>query len=371
MRGNNVLGIIFSNMHDESIREMTDSRTMGSVPFGGRYRLIDFPLSNMSNSGVTKVGVVTKSNYRSLMDHLGSGKSWDLSRKREGLILLPPYGSGNAIYENRLQALGGIRDFLASSHEEYVFLSDCDVICNLDVQDVVDYHIKNNADITVVYKRGMVDEKTLRSVVVGTDENGRITDMMVSPRINGECDYGLNMYVMRRDFLEWMVSEAITRNMKSFEKDILQASVSHYCVMGYECTGFTAVIGSMSEYFSANMQLLLPDVRENLFVKDRPIYTKVKDDMPARYGLGSEVKNSLVADGCVIEGAVENCILFRGVHIGKGAKVQNSIIMQASDVGAGANLSYVITDKNVIIKPDRTLMGFDSYPVFIRKGSVV
>ena len=371
MRGNNVLGIIFSNIHDESIRELTDSRTMGSVPFGGRYRLIDFPLSNMSNSGVTKVGVITKSNYRSLMDHLGSGKAWDLSRKREGLILLPPYSNGNAIYENRLQALSGIRDFLASSQEEYVFLCDCDVICNLDVQDIISRHIQNNADITVVYKRGVVDEKTLKSVVINSDEEGRITEMMVSPRINGECDYGLNMYVMRREFLEWMVSEAISRNMKSFEKDILQASVNRYRVMAYECTSFVETIGSMSQYFAANMKLLRPEVRADLFDKDRPIYTKVKDEMPARYGLGSVVKNSLVADGCVIEGAVENCVLFRGVHIGKGAKVSNSIIMQASEVGAGANLSYVIVDKNVIIKPERTLMGFDSYPVYIRKGSVV
>lgn len=371
MRGNNVLGIIFSNMHDESIRELTDSRTMGSVPFGGRYRLIDFPLSNMANSGVTKVGVITKSNYRSLMDHLGSGKAWDLSRKREGLILLPPYGSGNAVYENRLQALSGIRDFLASSQEEYVFLCDCDVICNTNVQDIVMHHIQNEADITVVYKHGVVDEKTLKSVVVNCDEEGRITEMMVSPRINGECDYGLNAYVMRREFLNSIVSEAISRNMKSFEKDILQANVSRYRVIGYEYTSFIETIGSMSQYFNANMQLLKPEVREALFDKDRPIYTKVKDDMPARYGLGCEIKNSLVADGCVIEGTVENCVLFRGVHIGKGAKVSNSIIMQASDIGAGANLSYVITDKNVIIKPERTLMGFDSYPVFIRKGSVV
>lgn len=371
MRGNNVLGIIFSNMHDGAIRELTENRTMGSVPFGGRYRLIDFPLSSMTNSGVTKVGVVTKSNYRSLMDHLGSGKAWDLSRKREGLIILPPYGSGNALYENRVDALSGIQDFLRASNEEYVFLCDCDVVCSIDVEEVVEYHIAHSADITMVYRHGPLPEKRPKNLVLNTEEDGRVTEMMIDPRIEGACDFGLGMYVMRRDFLERVVSNAVSRNRKNFEQDILQANLANLRVYGYAFQSFTGIINSMNQYFQANMELLRGDVRRVLFDPNRPIYTKVRDDMPARYGLGAGVSNSLVADGCVIDGEVENCILFRGVHIAKGAHVSDSIIMQSSEIGARCSLSHVIIDKNVVIKPERKLMGFDSYPVYIGKGSVV
>lgn len=370
MRGNNVLGIIFSNMHDESIRELTEGRTMGSVPFGGRYRLIDFPLSNMSNSGVTKVGVITKSNYRSLMDHVGSGKAWDLSRKREGLIILPPYGSGTGIYEGRIQAFSGIRSFLEASNEEYVFISDCDVICNLDVQDIVDYHVDKKADITIVCKRGAYTQKESAVLITRTQE-GQVSEIMVSSRPEGECCYGLNMYVMKREYLLQLISYAESRNLKSFERDILQAGVGIAKMMCYVIDGYCGVVGCMGDYFRLNMELLHGEIRQTLFDPMRPIYTKVKDDMPARYGLGADVRNSLVADGCVIEGQVENCVLFRGVHIGKGAKVSNSVIMQSSEVGAGSNLNYVIMDKNVSIHSERVLMGFDSYPVFIRKGSKV
>lgn len=370
MRGNNVLGIIFSNMHDESVRELTEGRTMGSLPFGGRYRLIDFPLSNMSNSGVTKVGVITKSNYRSLMDHVGSGKAWDLSRKREGLIILPPYGSGSGMYESRVQAFAGIQSFLSSSNEEYVFISDCDVVCNLDVQDVVDFHIRTKADITMVCKNGVYHGKE-EALMVEADDGGRVTELSIGPCREDDCRYCLNMYVMRREYLLSVIAHASARNLKSFERDILQASVGNARLMAYTFGGYSGVIGSMSEYFRLNMELLQPDVRSSLFDIYRPIYTKVKDSMPARYGLGADVKNSLVADGCVIEGKVENCVLFRDVHIGKGASVSNSIIMQASDIGTNCQLNYVIIDKIAIIRPERTLMGFDSYPVFIRKASVV
>jgi glucose-1-phosphate adenylyltransferase len=156
MRGNNVLGIVFSNMKDDTIRELTEMRTMGSVPFGGRYRLIDFPLSNMTHSGISRVGVVTKSNYRSLMDHVGSGKAWGLSRKHTGLVFLPPYGSGNAIYQNRIGALSGIREYLEHNHEEFVFMTDCDTVVNMDIQKVVDAHLGKGADITIVCKHDML-----------------------------------------------------------------------------------------------------------------------------------------------------------------------------------------------------------------------
>ena len=328
MRGNNVLGIIFSNMKDGAIRELTEIRTMGSVPFGGRYRLIDFPLSNMTNSGIEQVGVVTKRNYRSLMDHIGSGKAWELSRKRSGLILLPPYGNGNAVYENRLGALAGIKEFLNTCKEEYVFLTDCDAVCSLDIQAIVKQHIQSAADITMVYTVAQGDEDSEEQIILTVDEQQRVSDLLLKQRAEAGMKIGTGMYVMRRSFLLQVIGEAIARNHKNFQADILQANLQRFRIFGYEHKGFVGMISSMNAYYRINMKLLDASVRNQLFQRDRPVYTKVRDEMPVRYGLGSKVQNSLIADGCVIEGEVENCILFRGVHIGKGAKISNSIIMQ-------------------------------------------
>ena len=155
---NNVVGLIFSNMHDSELGQLTKQRTMGSVPFGSRYRAIDFPLSNMVNSGISKVGVVTKSNFQSLMDHLGSGKSWDLSRKHEGLFILPPFGYNNSVYQSRVEALSGIHNFLSHCREEHVVMSDCHIIYTMDYKPALEAHIAKNADITVVYKNAVMPE---------------------------------------------------------------------------------------------------------------------------------------------------------------------------------------------------------------------
>lgn len=371
MRGNNVMGLIFSNSHDEKIRELTEKRTMGSVPFGGRYRLIDFPISNMVNSGINKVGVITKGNYQSLMDHLGSGKAWDLSRKREGLIILPPFGGRNSLSNSRIESLSSVNAFLSNSREEYVLLSDSDVVCNIDYTDVLAFHMKHNSDITVIYRFGKMPEKICDPAVYTVDPDGRVRDMLVNPNIDTECNYGLSMLLIRRDLLVKMVDDCVSRNLYNFKRDFLQRNIANYAVYGYEFKGYVQNICSMNCYFEANMSLMLPTVRAQLFNKDRPIYTKVRDDMPARYGLGSSVTNSLIADGCVIEGTVENCVLFRGVHIGKGTKVENCVIMQDSAIGDGCKLNYVVIDKDVKIRNDRSLLGFQSYPVFISKGSVV
>lgn len=371
MRGNNILGLIFSNTHEEKIRELTEKRTMGSVPFGGRYRLIDFSLSNMVNSGINKVGVITKSNYQSLMDHLGSGKAWDLSRKREGLFMLPPFGSSGGASSGRIESLASIHSFLSNSREEYVLLSDSDIVCNIDFKDVFQSHMKHNADITVICRFGKLPDKICNPTVYTVDPDGRVRDMLVNPKTDGECHFGMSMLLMRRDLLIKMVSDCVSRNLYNFKRDFLQRNISNYIVYAYEFKGFTQNICSMNSYFDANMSLMIPTVRAQLFNKDRPIFTKVRDDMPARYGLGSSVKNSLIADGCVIEGTVENCVLFRGVHVGKGTKVENCVVMQDSAIGPNCRLNYVVMDKDIVIRNDRSLLGFQSYPVFISKGSIV
>lgn len=371
MRGNNMLGLIFSNMHEEKLRELTENRTMGSVPFGGRYCLIDFPLSNMVNSGINKVGVLTKGHYQSLMDHLGSGKAWDLSRKREGLFLLPPFEAEAFNGNSRIESLSSAEAFLQNSKEEYVLMTDSDIVCNIDYSDVLTRHVENQADITIVCRRGVLPEKSTDAAVYLTGSDGRVSDMLINPRAEGECCYGMNMMLIRRELLMRLVADCVSRNRYDFERDLLQRNIASYRIFIYEFGGFARNIGSGASYFEANMALMEPTVRMQLFDPSRPIYTKVRDDMPARYGLGACVSNSLVADGCVIEGEVRNSVLFRGVHVGKNTVIENCVILQDSVIRSNSRLNYVIADKNVLIKEERSLLGFESYPVYIAKGSVV
>ncbi len=370
----NVLGIVFANMHDTTISDLTKKRTMGSVPFGARYRLIDFPLSNMVNSGITNVGVITKANYQSLLDHLGSGAEWDLSRKTGGLHLLPPYGHVNGgLYRGRLEALAGVEDYLAHGDTEYVVMTDSDVIINIDYKPIVDFHEKNGADITAVYAKNTFTKEQLKTkVVLGVNDAGLVYDVVIRPEtIEGETNVSLNMYVMKRDFLLTIVKECASRNLYSFEVDILQHKLKELKICGYKYNGYYEQVDSIKSYYSSNMALMDKKKRDLLFDRDNPIYTKVRDDAPAKYGLDARVTNSLVADGCIIEGIVENSVLFRGVKVGKGAIVKNCILMQDTVIGDKAEINYVITDKEVITGSYRTMNGTIDYPIYVAKGASV
>ena len=369
----NVLGLIFANMHDETVIDLTKSRTMGSILFGGRYRLIDFPLSNMVNSDISEVGVITKSNYQSLLDHLGSGREWDLARKRGGLHLLPPFGHvGSGIYRGRLEALYGVWDFVKNSTADYVVLSDCDVVTNIDYEPIVEQHINSRADITVVYGKSILTmEQARSSTVVAVDDNNRIYDVLINPQISGACDISLNMFVTSKEFLKNIVLEAASRSLYSFEKDILQAHVKDYKIVGYKHEGYFSKIDGTNSYYKANMSLLNSDIREKLFLSESPIYTKIRDNAPAKYGIDASVKNSMIADGCIIEGTVENSILFRGVKVAKGATIKNSILMQDTVIGHKCDINYVITDKKVMIGNYRLLTGSQFYPLFVGKGATI
>ena len=370
----NALGIIFSNMHDEAMQELTQKRTMASVPFGGRYRLIDFMLSSMYNSGITKVGVITKNNYQSLLDHLGSGKEWDLSHKREGLYILPPFGrSQSGVYKSRVDALSGVLDFIRRSTNENVILADCDDICNFDFRQPLRFHNDNRADITVICRRQPPARADRAETVAYTlDAQGRVTELIVNPEEDTPCLAGLHMWIVRKGFLEHIVADAVSRGVDSWVRGVLQASLHRGArLFGYEFDGYVGHIGCMSEYLCTNMDLLNPLVREELFYRYGHIYTKVRDEPPAKYGAQAVVRGSLVADGCVIEGEVEDSILFRGVTVGRGAKISRSIVMQSTRVEDGAELRYVILDKDVLIKNSRVLIGYESFPLYIGKGSMV
>lgn len=369
----NILGLIFANMHDSTVMDLTKSRTMGSILIGGRYRLIDFPLSNMVNSGISEVGVITKSNYQSLLDHLGSGREWDLARKKGGLHLLPPFGHvGSGIYRGRLEALYGVWDFVENSIADYVLLSDCDVVTNIDYSAVVESHIESQADITMVYgKCAITMEQAKTSTVIAVNEENRVYDVLLNPQISGSCDISLNMFVISKEFLKNIVLETTSRGLFSFEKDVLQARVKEYKIMGYRHEGYYSKIDSMISYYKSNMALLDLENCKKLFVEERPIYTKIRDNPPAKYGLEADVKNSLIADGCIVEGTVENSILFRGVKVGKGAVVKNSILMQDTVIGQKCDINYVVTDKKVNIGNYRLLTGSQFYPLFVGKGATI
>ena len=368
-----VLGLIFASMHDSDVIDLTKKRTMGSIPFGGRYRLIDFPLSNMVNSGIKEVGVITKSNYGSLLDHLGSGREWDLSSKNGGLHLLPPFSQvDSGMYRGRLEALNGVWPFIEHSKAEYVVMSDCDIVTTIDYKAVIKYHEESEADITVVYGRYPYDcEKEQRATVLGIDETGRINDVMLDPQIAGECTIALNMFVMSNEVLKNIVINSASRSQYSFVKDVLQAKKNDYKIMGFEHKGYFSKIDSVRAYYDANMALLDTENREGLFIKSAPIYTKIRDNGPVKFGLESDIKNSLIADGCVIEGKVENCVICRGVKIGKDAAVKDCVIMQDTVIGKKCVINSVITDKNVEIGDEKIMTGSASYPLYIGKKAVI
>lgn len=371
----NVLGLIFANMHELTVTDLTKNRAMASIPFGARYRLIDFPLSNMVNSGVSNVGVVTKSNYQSLLDHIGSGDEWDLSRKTGGLHFLPPYSNNftnGGLYRGRLEALAGVIGFITNAHADYVLLTDCDCVANVDYKKIIDYHEEKGADITVVYGRSIfTPEQTKTRTILKVNEQGDVCDILIRPDMAGEFDASMNIFVMSKEFLLKIINESMSRNLYSFEIDVLQHRLSEFKVCGYRFDGYYSQIDSIQAYYQANMDIMNKEVRTELFNLTDPIYTKVRDDAPAKYGLEASAKNSLIADGCVIEGTVENSVLFRGVKVGKGAVIKNCILMQDAEVGDKCELNYVIADKNVKVGNYRSLCGTVDYPVFVNKNSAV
>ena len=373
-------GLIFSNIHDECLPELTRLRTMASVPFGGRYRLIDFPLSNMVNSGISKIGIITHYNYQSLLDHIGTGKDWDLARRSGGIKILPPFITAydakatSSLYSTRLEALLGVTNFISRCNEDVIVLSDCDTICNIDLTGVLAQHEETGADITVVTKR--VDGGNFsadRHSVMVLDDEGRILDCSeYSPNIEGSFDVSTNIMVINRSYLITALNDAAAHGYTSFFRDIIARNVSRANFRAYRYAGYYSLINNLPGYFETSMKLLDAEVRGELFeISDRPVFTKVRNSAPTSYAEGAKVSNSIVADGCVIEGEVENCVIFRGVKVGKGTVVRNSILLQDTYVGENVNLNCVITDKNAVIRDGRNLSGHESMPFYIGKGIMV
>ena len=375
-----VAGLIFSNIHNSSVPELTSVRTIASIPFGCRYRLIDFPLSSMVNSGVTKIGVIAHNNYQSLMDHIGTGKDWDLARRSGGIRILPPYitaynsANGGKLYTTRLEALMGVTNFIARCTEDHVVLSDCDSVCSVNLKDVISAHEKSGADVTVItrtVRKGDVLPSE-DATVVECDVNGRVVNLTGCTNNFEEAEISTNIIVAKRTFLLDIINDAASHGYTKFYLEALANRLEHARINAYHFDGVFLQIGSLVSYYKASMQLLTSDVRNELFnAPEKMVYTKLRNSSPTVYQSGSTVKNSLVADGCCIEGTVENLIIFRGVHVSRGAVVKNSILLQDTYVGTDTALNCVITDKNVVIRDGRNLSGHESVPFFLSKGSMI
>ena len=373
----NAIGIIFPNSYDNLVPELAGDRLMASIPFAGRYRIIDFLLSSLANCGISNIAIVVRENYHSLMDHLGSGRAWDLLRKNGGLSIFPPYAEKNMkVYSGRVEALESILPYLRSKKVSYVIMMDANIAVDFDFNAMLAEHIESGADVTVAYTEQEIPAELIRAGSHGDMyytlklDEGRVRRIFMNSEMCGKQNLSMNIYIMDREALIDKIHAAFVRGSSCFERDILAPRLEKYNIRGYKYDGYYARICGLKSYFDENMKLLDDETLDALFTGGQ-IYTKIRDDNPTRYINGCKTKNNLVADGCVIEGDVENCVLFRGVKIAKGAKIRNSVLMQDTVVNAGARLDYVVTDKNVTIEVGQELKGTDTQPFYVAKGHTV
>jgi glucose-1-phosphate adenylyltransferase len=340
--------------------------------------MVDFMLSSMVNSGIDNISVIVRKNYHSLMDHLGTGREWDLARKNGGLNIVPPFAQRDVkVFTGRIDALESIRGYLRKRSEKYVIMSDANVVANFDFKALLDAHVKSGADVTMVYRKQEIPQSLIRQGTENMDlyyalgMNGdRVSKIYINPSEDGEMNFNLNIYVVEREKLISMIDDAYLRGYTYFVRDIIDKQIDNLDIRGYCYEGYVAHIHDIKSYFDENMKLLKQENLDALFSGNQ-IYTKIRDDNPTRYINGSKAKNVMVADGCLIEGEIENSILFRGVRVGKGAKVKNCVLMQDTVIAENARVEYVITDKNVTVTSGKSLTGNESYQVYVSKGQVV
>lgn len=369
----NCLCILFSESYSSSRNELAADRTLATVPFGGRYRLIDFVLSSLVKASISEIGILTKEHYGSLMDHLGWGKDWDLSRKNGGLRVLTPFAKAETAgirNRSRIDALISARAFLEQAEEDYVILSDTNQVMLFDFEAMLKFHVERDADITILYhNKNYLDQNGL---IVDCDESGRVSDAYY---LIGKCDEyqhcALQTFIFNRKLLLNLLDRAYTFNWTDLERDFITKNINRLNIYGFAHNGYAAVINTVADYYRASMDLLDTEIRRELFFSDTPILTRVKNSAPAVYGFESNVHNSLIADGSIIDGELHNCIVFRDVKICKGAVLQNCVIMQNTVVHSGANLNCVITDKDVVISENHAMSGYSTYPFVIAKGQHV
>ena len=369
------MGIIFANIYDSSMGDLTNKRTMASLPFGGRYRQVDFALSNLTCAGVRHVGIITRHSYQSLMNHIGSGEEWGLELGEGGLEFLTPYAmSTTASYRGKLENLYFAMDFLEYGPEdELVVMADSAVLSNMDLTKVLNAHVASGKDITVVTKAGIANGEKKLDLALKLNADEEVVDMVVDYVASPDYVASMDIFILNKKWLVEQVKENIARNHFHMDRDLVlggwqKGTVS---VNAYQFDGVALFNESIEEYFSNSLALLNKDVRKDIFHGNHPVYTKVRDRVPTYYGEDCEIENCLIADGCMLEGKVENSVLFRQVAIGEGAEVENCIIMNDAIIGEGAELKYVILDKDVTVTPGAKLVGTKKNPIIIKRGETV
>lgn len=368
----NAMAVVFATPIDAQMNELTLYRAVASLPFAGRYRCVDFILSNLVNSGVSTIEVVTRENYNSLLDHLRQGRDWNLARKNSGLTIFPPHSlsTQHDVYHGRIDALYAIARHIRRTREDYIIVADSNVIFNVDFEELLERHIKSGADITALTHK--TKEITSRKLIYKS--KGECVDSVrVALGVEPADDetVGLNVYIANKNKLLDLIEYTYARGKTDFEKDVLLDRAYNIKLREERVEGYCVAIDNISGYYRHNMELLNESFRRDLFYANGDVLTKVKDSAPTLYREGAVVKNSLIADGCVIEGSVENSVLFRGVRVKKGAVVKNSIVMEYGIIETGASLNYVIADKEVVVSCDKNISSSETYPMVIAKKRVV
>ncbi|HEY3425875.1 MAG TPA: glucose-1-phosphate adenylyltransferase subunit GlgD [Negativicutes bacterium] len=369
----NVLGLINLNESEEYVTEITKHRPLAAVPFGGRYRLIDFVLSSMVNSGIQNVGILLRHKHRSLMDHLRSGKEWDLARKYEGLFILPP-APGMCFGENSRADIENFYhhlNYLANCRQKYVLITGSNMICNINYHRAFKFHQDMQADITILYKENNEENDCLQGTLLEVEPDGRVVDIAIHPPTMTGNKISMEMYIMERTLLMDLIAGCNARGGSDLVKDGFIKHLAKLKVYGYQHKGYLARIHSIKSYYRHNMELLKSEKWQDLFFKSGPVYTKVKDEAPVKYKEGAKVSNTMIANGCIIEGRVENSVLFRGVKVSKGAYIKDSIIMQKTIIAENAIVENVICDKDVQITSGKWLKGDKNFPLVVEKGTVI
>ena len=369
----NVTGIIFAN--DGTVSSLTEKRTMASLPFGGRYRQVDFALSNLACAGIHRIGIVTRHSYQSLMNHVGSGEEWGLEMEEGGLEYLTPYSSSKVSdYRGKLESLYSAMSFLEyGSDDELIIMIDSAILSNIDLSKVIASHVASGKDITLVTKAGIANGNRLLDLAVKLDEKGNITDMAVDYAAPADYEASMDIFVLSKRFLVEQVKEHIAHNLYHMDRDLVLGlwQKGALTLNIYSFDGLAMYNESVEEYFANSLALTSKEVRDDLFGRNHPVYTKVRDRVPTFYGEDCHIENCSVADGCMLGGTAKNSILFRQVTIYPGAEVDSCVIMNDTVVGEGSQLKYVILDKDVVVRPGAKLMGTPTNPVIVKRGEVV
>lgn len=371
------VGIVFSNLNNNTLSKLTSDRTVAAIPFGCRYRLIDFCLSNLINANITHINIIANYNYRSLLEHIGSGKDWDLARREGGINVISPYQTSRTpnakLYSHHMEALKNMKEYIAEFKEETVILMDSDSVLNINFKEVIAAHERSTADITFVTKTMPRDHTAKHPQLTVSSVAGKIADMALSDSYSDRTpELSLNIFVMKTSYLRRLIADAEEAGIESLT-EMMMRNYKYANYRTFSFCGYVAPVSSFLDYFRCSIDLAKNEKArsELLWKKDAPIFTRVHNSIPTVYHPNAVVEDSMIADECEIRGTVINSVLFRGVKVARGAVVSNCVLFRGTTVGEGATLNCIVADKDVDITAGVTLSGHENMPFYIQKNRKV